>query len=70
MEYTYKKVEGSDTKLSIFDGQMVENLSLSELIKDKDYLESRVELREAQIAKARELGLKTDEEVAAENEQD
>lgn len=70
MEYTYKKDEGSDTKLSIFDGQMVENLSLSELIKDKDYLESRVELREAQIAKARELGLKTDEEVAAENEQD
>ena len=70
MEYTYKKVEGSDTKLSIFDGQMVENLSLSELIKDKDYFESRVELREAQIAKARELGLKTDEEVAAENEQD
>ena len=65
MEYTYKKVEGSDTKLSIFDGQMVENLSLSELIKDKEYLEDRMTLRETQIAKARELGLKTDEEVAA-----
>jgi len=64
MEYTYKKVEGSDTKLSIFDGQMVENLSLSELIKDKEYLEDRVTLRETQIAKARELGLKTDEEAA------
>ena len=65
MGYTYSKLEGSETKLSIFDGQMVENLSLSELIKDKEYLEDRVTLRETQIAKARELGLKTDEEVAA-----
>ena len=54
MIYTYTKED--DKTLGIFDGNVKERLTLSALIRDKEYLESRVALREAQIAKAEELG--------------
>lgn len=71
MEYQYSVADSNDGKtMKIFDGNKVENLTLDDLIKDKEYLETRIALRDTQITKARELGLKTQAELTEESEEE